>query len=104
MAKNCAKEVDRPMSHFPLYPLRLQVRFASDDYGRSLGRLRDLLKAKAMLAGLAIRKRPNGVEIAGPRVESALVLLMAHGFDVASFGAGTSSHQHFTTSARYGGD
>jgi hypothetical protein len=66
--------------------LRLKVRFAADeDYGRSLGRLRDLLKTQARLVGLEIRKRPNGVEIVGPYVESALLLLAAHGFDVVSF-------------------
>jgi hypothetical protein len=65
--------------------LRLKVRFAADeDYGRALGRLRDLLKTQAKLAGLEIRKRPDGAEIVGPYVESALLLLNAHGFDVAS--------------------
>jgi hypothetical protein len=66
--------------------LRLKVRFKADeDYGRSLRRLRDLLKTQAKLAGLEIRKRPNGVEIAGPYVESALLLLSSYGFDVVSF-------------------
>jgi hypothetical protein len=61
--------------------LRLKVRFAADeDYGR----LRDLLKTQAKLAGLEIRKRPDGAEIVGPYVESALLLLSPHGFDVVS--------------------
>jgi hypothetical protein len=69
-----------------MIPLRLKVRFTADeDYGRCLGQLRDLLKTQAKLAGLEIRKRPNGVEIVGPYVESALLLLSAHDFDVVSF-------------------
>jgi hypothetical protein len=69
-----------------MIPLRLKVRFGPDeDYGRSLGRLRELVKTQAKLAGLEVRKRPHGVEIAGPYVESALLLLNAHGFDVVSF-------------------
>jgi len=49
-----------------MIPLRLWVRFGADeDYGRSLGRLRDLLKTQAKLAGLEIRKRPHGVGAGG---------------------------------------
>jgi hypothetical protein len=48
--------------------MRLKVRFTVDeDYGRSLGQLRDLLKTQAKLAGLEIRKRPDGAEIVGLR-------------------------------------
>lgn len=47
--------------------LRLKVRFAGgEDYGRSLGRLRSLLKTQAKLAGLEIRMRADGAEIVGP--------------------------------------
>jgi hypothetical protein len=39
---------------------------------------------QAKLASLEIRKRRSGVEIVGPCVDSALLLLSAHGFDVVS--------------------
>jgi hypothetical protein len=52
--------------------VRPTVRVSTGDGAAGRRRLRDLLKMQAKLAGLEIRKRPDGAEIVGPYVVVSL--------------------------------
>jgi hypothetical protein len=67
--------------------MKFSVRFSEiEDFGRALGKLRDVLKTNARLVGLQVRKRRfHSALVSGPDsvVYPALLLLMCLGYDCA---------------------
>lgn len=63
--------------------MKISVSFpAGEDFGSALGKLRDVLKTKAGLAGLQVRKqRPHSVLVSGAdSIYSAQLLLLSLGY------------------------